>query len=169
MKRVLITAVSLAAFASEIASAADFGIGLSVKSSDTTIYVPIEISPAFRVEPSVSYSETKQASGNTTTKSTNTNVGAGLFGKSQVADSIELYYGGRIAYVESKAESSTALPFPASVSVKSDGYRIAPTLGFQYFFNEHISLGGEVAWAHTDLDNVESDGTTSNVILRYKF
>jgi hypothetical protein len=169
MNKVLLAAIAITAGAPGVSTATDVGIGLSIKSNDATIYVPIDVSAAFRIEPSISYSENKTESGFTITENTNINLGVGFFGKSQVVDSIEVYYGGRVAYIESKAESSTSLPFPASSSVKSDGYRIAPTLGFQYFFNDHISLGGEVAWAHTDLDNVESSGTTTNAILRYKF
>ena len=64
---------------------------------------------------------------------------------------------------------------------KRYGYRITPTVGFEYLFNRRFSLGGEVGYffesrhvdttiltTHQELDSDES-GTESFLILRYFF
>ena len=62
-----------------------------------------------------------------------------------------------------------------------DGYRISPTLGFEYLINEHFSLGGEAEWFYQDLDsdisqsdvagtaNLKSNGTATRLIVRFTF
>ena len=100
---------------------------------------------------------------------------------------------------EAKSEStSTSGPLSVFRSETSlDGYRIAPTIGLEYLLGEHFSIGGEVSYSFLDLDgsgstqqtsilvggpigspfsissdvNVQqrSNGTDSQLILRYKF
>jgi hypothetical protein len=62
-----------------------------------------------------------------------------------------------------------------------NGYRIAPTFGFEYLFNRHFTLGGEVAWSYERLEGDDRSGSThsdftgersgieSFLILRYFF
>lgn len=98
-----------------------------------------------------------------------------------------------------KSEStSTTGPFSAYRSeTSSDGYRIAPTIGLEYLLGDHFSIGGEVSYFFLDLDGSgstqqtaifsggpigipvdlssntsiqqRSNGTDSQLILRYKF
>jgi hypothetical protein len=62
-----------------------------------------------------------------------------------------------------------------------DGYRIAPTVGFEYLFNRHFTLGGEAAVYYESVDGTFSqgelvtrsdydrNGTATYLILRYFF
>ena len=181
------------------ALAADFGVGVSVQSNDAWIYAPIEVTPGFRIEPSIRFASSKSESqtqsssfGSTITTTVNSEgdqreLAVGLFGKVSVGESVRLYYGARAAYidVETKLRIATRVEtFEDVVEEESsmDGYRISPTLGFEYLINEHFSLGGEAEWFYQDLDSdisrpdvatgtatLKSNGTATRVIVRFTF
>ncbi len=196
MKRVL-CAVLLAAAASQV-SAADVGIGVSVQSDDSWIYVPIDFGSSFRLEPSIRYRDassksvsydeflnstiTLTADSDTTTYE----LGVGLFGLKQIGDSLRVYYGGRIAYIDAKQELRFTTDFGIGdeqrEEVETDGYRISPTLGFEYLFNEHFSIGAEAEWFYEDTESdrrvtddppsnadAEVTGTDTRLIVRFRF
>ena len=109
-------------------------------------------------------------------------IGAGAFGLSMSKESTRIYYGARISYLDVKIINTlSAGGTSRRIEETSYGYRIAPTLGFEYLFNRHFTLGGEVAYYYVRLDDdqkfgtghskVESDGngTESFLILRYFF
>lgn len=104
--------------------------------------------------------------------------GAGIFGLLVPKESVRLYYGGRASYFDGDSHSSS----DAIQSKQSFyGYRITPTIGFEYLFNSHITLGGEVGYffenrkvdtrnATTHLESeTDTSGTESFLILRYFF
>jgi hypothetical protein len=148
------------------------------------------VSPGFRVEPHVRYStedtESVEAipgvptatAGDTETLE----IGAGVFGLSQLKESIRLYYGARASYLDVKRTFTFHVgPDTFRDSEVSNGYRVAPTFGFEYLFNAHFTLGGEAAYfyqrlddsdnfgsGHSDLES-ERTGTESFLILRYFF
>lgn len=171
MKRTLI-ALSLIVF--PMAAIADFGIGVSFKSSEAGIYLPITITPRVFVEPYFQYGHGDSES-NFNSSSTNLSVGAGLFGVSDLGDDVDFYYGARAAYL--RQESS----FGGQKS-DADGFSIAPTLGFQYYLTDRLSLGAEVRWEFTELSgtrtfessdpenyNSSGNGTRTDVLLRFYF
>jgi hypothetical protein len=196
MKRALWIAL-LAASSSQVL-AADFGVGVSVQSNDAWIYAPIDLTPGFRIEPSIrifsaeSESQT-QSSGFglpiTTAVKSDTDqyeFAVGLFGKTALGESVRLYYGARAAYIDNETKQRIATSFGTTEDVVEqdsslDGYRISPTLGFEYLINEHFSLGGEAEWFYQDLDSdisqpdvagtakLKSNGTATRLILRFTF
>jgi len=172
------------------AAAAEYGVGLSAKSDNGLVYFPIDVSPRFRIEPDFRYStedvQSNSVPGVPTATAGDTEIleiGTGVFGASLSKESIRIYYGARIGYLDVKIMntiSADGLP-PRRIVDNRYGYRIAPTLGFEYLFNQHFTLGGEVAYFYEKLhDNerfgtghskVESErnGTESFLILRYFF
>ncbi len=38
-----------------------------------------------------------------------------------------------------------------------DGYSLSPTIGFEYYITENISLGGDISFHYEDLDGNEID------------
>jgi hypothetical protein len=148
--------------------AADVGVGVSAESNDSTIYVPIDFSNAWRVEPFVNYSKRKLSGG---IKDDRLSIGAGLFRLQPLGESLRIYYGGRLAYLDLRRSLYTTSV--ATVGEDGDGYRIAPTLGFEYSFNDHISLGAEAAWVHEDIEwsfgDERRSGTDTQLILRFRF
>jgi len=196
MKRAVPLAL-LAACTSQV-HAADFGVGVSVQSNDAWIYAPIDVTPGFRIEPSIrlvsaeTESQTQSSSFGlpiTTSVKSDTDqyeLAVGLFGKTALAESVRLYYGARVAYINNETKQRIATSFGTSEDVTEqdsslDGYRISPTLGFEYLINEHFSLGGEAEWFYQDLDsdisqsdvagtaNLKSNGTATRLIVRFTF
>ena len=51
-----IAALLVSCFCIGNAAAAEYGVGISAKSDNGLVYVPIDISPKFRVEPYIRYS-----------------------------------------------------------------------------------------------------------------
>jgi hypothetical protein len=181
------------------AAHAEVGIGVSAKSSDATVYVPIKVAK-FMFEPYVRYTDRESEGfniGSTTARSGSEleayTVGVGIFRARELSERVTLYYGGRLAAIteESRSVSVTTTSFPIALppalqSTEVDGHSIAPTVGFQYHFMERLSIGAEVGVEHAELDATTIDdpllGTTrtfnsdlsgndtrSNVIVRFYF
>jgi hypothetical protein len=196
MKRAL--SIALLAGCSSHVLAADFGVGVSVQSNDAWIYAPIDVTPAFRIEPSIRFfdaeseSQTQSSSFGlpitTSVKSASDQreLAVGLFGKASLGESVRLYYGARAAYIDNESKLRIATRFGTSEDVVEeesslDGYRISPTFGFEYLINEHFSLGGEAEWFYQDLDSdisqtevagtakLKSNGTATRLIVRFTF
>jgi hypothetical protein len=191
--RSLCVAVGLA-LASANAMAADFGIGISARSDDGWLYVPIDVSKSFRIEPSVRYSSSDTSftvnGGYEDSRDSNAlELGVGLFGVKHIAEQAHLYYGGRLAYVDSESTTVQAGSFGGVIRGEgsSDGYRIGPTLGFEYIFGGHFSVGGEASYTYLELEGESttrvgnglstsvsdskqtSQGTQTQLIFRYMF
>ena len=198
MKRALSIA-NLAACSSNV-FAADFGVGVSVQSNDAWIYAPIDVTPAIRIEPSVRYIDSESDSQTQSTsfgfpvtslvksESDQLELAVGVFGKTFLGESVRLYYGARAAYIDGDTTQRVTTRFETSEQVSElksslDGYRISPTLGFEYLINEHFSLGGEAEWFYQDVDsdisqtdvdaagtaNLKSNGTATRLIVRFTF
>ncbi|MBM0107884.1 hypothetical protein JM946_24385 [Steroidobacter sp. S1-65] len=188
--RSLYVAVGLA-LCSANALAADFGIGVSARSDDGYLYVPIDVSKSFRIEPSVRYGTSEltfSADGDTDQQETETwELGVGLFGLKQVTEAAHVYFGARLAYVETESTVVQPTLFDVVYSrSKQDGYRVGPTLGFEYIFGGHFSIGGEASYTFLDLEGEsrstlgdfelsrteteqKSNGTQTRLIFRYMF
>jgi len=197
MKRAALTLALLAGCSSHVL-AADFGVGVSVQSNDAWIYAPIDVTPGFRIEPSIRFfdsdseSQTQSSSFGvpitTSVKSAaeQREFAVGLFGKAPVGESVRLYYGARVAYIDNETKQRITTSFGSVADVaeqesSQDGYRISPTLGFEYLINQRFSLGGEAEWFYQDLDadisqadiagtaNFKSNGTATRLIVRFTF
>jgi hypothetical protein len=198
MKRAL--SIALLAMCSNHVLAADFGVGVSVQSNDAWIYAPIDVTPGLRIEPSIRFvsseseSQTQSSSFGlpiTTSlklESDQREVAVGLFGRASLGESVRLYYGARAAYIDNETKQRIATSFDTIEDVVEeesslDGYRISPTLGFEYSINEHFSIGGEAEWFYQDLDSdiaradtdiagtakLKSNGTATRLIVRFMF
>lgn len=164
------------------AGGADYGIGVSAKSDNSLLYFPIDVTANLRVEPflrllSSDSTQRIDFGGEVTTfrsESDQVEGGAGLFGLAVPKESVRLYYGARASYFDGDSHSTQSRS-------SFYGYRITPTVGFEYLFNSRFTLGGEVGYffesEHTDsriqASHQESDrdtsGTESFLILRYFF
>jgi len=153
--------------------AADVGVGVSARSDDATIYVPIDVNDTFRIEPLARYAKDTSIFPGGRTKRETYEIGTGLFKLYPLTESIHIYYGGRLSYLNLKYDTNFYGPAINSDRSRSDGYRIAPTLGFEYFFNKHLSIGGEAQWYYSDIEadgqDLSATGTNTNLILRLRF
>lgn len=175
------------------ALAADFGAGISARSDDGFVYVPINITKSFRIEPSVRYLSSEQTftqSGSVDTSETDQwELGVGVFGLKQVTDAAHIYYGARLAYVDVQSTTVDQGSFGTTVYSESDqdGYRIGPTVGFEYLFGGRFSVGGEASYTFLDVEGEstarignslspsvlkteqKTNGTQTRLIFRYMF
>jgi hypothetical protein len=164
------------------AVAAEYGVGVSAKSDNGLLYFPIDLSATLRVEPFVrnqssDLTQKIDFGGEVTTfksKADQVEGGFGLFGLAVPKESVRLYYGGRASYFDGDSHST-------QTSQSFYGYRITPTVGFEYLFNGHFTLGGEIGYyfesrnvdsriqaSHQEI-KLDSSGTESFLILRYFF
>jgi hypothetical protein len=175
------------------ALAADFGVGISARSDDGFLYVPVDITRSFRIEPSVRYVSNEQtftqAFGRDSQETKQWEAGVGVFGLKKVAETAHIYYGARVAYVDVQSTTVDEGSFGVPIYGKSDqdGYRIGPTVGFEYLFGGHFSVGGEASYTFLDVDGESSsrlgnglsestlkveqktNGTQTRLIFRYMF
>jgi hypothetical protein len=167
-------------------------------SDDAWIYAPIDVTPRFRVEPSLRFISGESESSidgdsiftptqSSRTESSNYEFAVGLFGLAPVHESVRLYYGARAAYIRSETDMRIVIQSGSFEDVEeqelsSDGYRISPTLGFEYMINERFSIGGEAEWFYQDVDfdrddtlsgaargESKSNGTDTRLIVRFRF
>jgi hypothetical protein len=169
MKRLLVlalTACALPAWGADVT----VGVGVAAKSDDSTIYVPIDFGDRFRLEPLLRHSKSKLDIGPSDAKYEAVRLGLGAFGMTALAESVRIYYGGRLSYLDVDSENP-GYTYP-DLREHGHGYRIAPTFGFEYMFNKYLSLGGEAEWFYEDLDlgiNERNSGTDTRLILRLRF
>lgn len=189
--RSLYVAVGLA-LCSSTALAADFGIGISARSDDGWLYAPINISKTFRLEPTIRYGTSELSFSDDDALNSQDSeaweLGIGIFGLKKITDAAHIYYGARLAYVDAESSSTQTTSFGTVIRGESeqDGYRVGPTLGFEYLFGQHFSVGGEASYTFLDLDGEsttligdfstsvsefeqKSQGTQTRLIFRYMF
>jgi hypothetical protein len=162
-------------FLPSVVQAAQFGFGLSAKSDDTSIYLPVIIGKVM-IEPSIRWHDFEFDFDFYKQKIKEKEFGLGVFGLHSLQESLQIYYGGRFSYVR---EKRTILDYDHydywvySFSSKTDGYRIAPTLGFQYFIMRQLAIAGEVEWYYLNLDGKndsldrEGKGTNTRLLARF--
>lgn len=182
--RIIVALLLAAAGVVHVAAAqTDAGIGVSIQSDDSLIYVPIDFNQKFRLEPSLRYfKEESHFQNGLDLDSSSLELGVGLFGLTGVGERLRIYYGGRLAYVRSEFRStqifaSDLLGFETFTTQQdADGYRVSPTLGFEFLINDRLSIGGEAEYFYQDLEverfgrnQLQSSGTDTRLIVRFKF
>jgi len=189
-----ITALSLAALGFyPCCSAQQFGIGMSLKQYESTLYLPVKTKGGLLIEGALTYSHSSQSSSqtdslgnayNNTYSSSSLIPGVGIFWLMPMTENTHAYLGPRLWYISQKQSNSGYYGGPSGVSTenKTHGYAAAPILGFEYFPLKNISIGGEVGYSFTkqsgsstsipvgsSTSDYTSNGTTSSVMVRYYF
>ena len=144
----ILSVLATTIFAAPSADAADelrkFGFGTSLNPI-AAIEIPINLTPTFRVAPSVSLlnssSTTKPDSGDESTSSSRAiGIGVGAYSLMRTEGPYLMYVGGRVGV--SMVSQASGDP---EVTVSGMDIGIAGVLGSEYFFNPRFSLGAEVA------------------------
>jgi hypothetical protein len=167
------------------AMAEEVGIGVSFFQDSGMVFVPISVTQNFRVEPYAGFYKTSRSSDSpmqsSSNSSSNSVLGTGLFATGRVLENVQLYGGGRVAYVRRKqsyASSSSSYP-SQDTTTSTSGYLVAPTMGFEYFLLKNISIGAEVGISYTRTSGSENNsaneadtrestsGTSTAMTIRY--
>ncbi len=148
-------AVSLALTA-PLAGAVDVGLGVSLNnegngSGGYGVSLPLRFGN-FIVEPELSfYDSSEDTTFPTSPLDTSTykyqqyTLETGVYWRRPIIPSVEMYVGGRVGYTRYK-QSRTYPSSPSSnYAYDSSGFYLGPTLGAEYFFNKHFSLGLDVS------------------------
>lgn len=109
-----------------------------------SVYVPIALTPTFRIEPQIGVATLNQNSGNNPSIETSVvSVGLGAFWLVPASDQMDVYFGGRVV----RTSFSSKLKFdPPRTNETTDGadLRFIPAVGGEYSFHPRFSLGAEV-------------------------
>lgn len=157
-----IFACSLLISSSVFGGDASLGVGISATEQGGTIYLPIRMQNLM-IEPMFSYS-----SGETQNKSeydyvskseySEYTIGLGVYLIKGIISNTDLLVGLRGAYINTEQESRTENPYSSQgSSTEADGFLIAPTIGVEYRFNDHVSAG-----IYTALEFVKLSGDTKS-------
>jgi hypothetical protein len=151
-----------------------WGIGISVLpftagpnvGPTAEIYVPINIAPQFRLEPSLGIFTADPNGDNN--NSSNVTIGIGGFWVKPLAQAFDMYAGGRLKLNFSKQQN------PAPIGDQSDtDVIIAAALGGEYYVVPHFSVGLEGQFGLYALGTVNGDtsgwATTGLAFMRLYF
>jgi hypothetical protein len=143
-----------------------------------SIFLPINVSSKLRIEPEIGFftvtSEDKTPTQNEKNKdySDQFHFGIGIFSLKNLV-SYHLYYGARLGYIHFSSYNENDMGYTIRDESSSSGFFIAPTMGGEYLFNNHFSLGGEVQVRFTSLSgeekndmNIVTDLSSSSISTR---
>jgi opacity protein-like surface antigen len=152
-------ALSASASAQEHRPRVGIGVGLSAFDFNSTvqflngfqtavpdsIYVPINVTPNFRLEPQLGILTVTQDTGGAGVTSTETSVvsiGLGAFYLVAVAEQLDVYVGGRVV----RTTFSQTLKTSGAPDDKTEGndLRVIPALGGEYSLHPRFSIGAEI-------------------------
>jgi hypothetical protein len=109
-----------------------------------SIYVPILITPTFRIEPQIGVATLNQTTGNEPSIETSVvSLGLGVFWLVPASPQFDVYVGGRVV----RTSFSQTFKFaPPRTDQKTEGadIRVIPAVGGEYALHPRFSLGAEV-------------------------
>ena len=148
---------------------AEVGIGGSIRSGESDIYLPIDLG-SLRIEPFIGWTRYHSENGFGGYTSEYRDFGVGVFGHGTLSDNIQLIGGARAVYVRYAGFGDQT------------GYRIEPTLGAEYFLTPRFSVALENFYSYQKLkgdvqispgvsqsSETETQGTASRIIARLMF
>ena len=148
-------ATSLALVA-PLAAAVDVGVGVNLNndggnSGGYGVSLPLRFGN-ITVEPELSFYDASEdntyllsPTNNRTYESREYTLEAGVYWRQQVIPSVETYLGGRVGYIQYESSNTYPLNSGSNSVTETSGYYLGPTLGAEYFFNKHFSLGLDVS------------------------
>lgn len=169
----VITVLSLA---TPLAAAVEVGLGVTINNSyqygtgGYGIAMPLRFGN-FTIEPEVSYYRSSSDSSyqssptnNFEYENTQFNLESGFYWHQQVIPSVETYVGGRVGYT--KTDYSYTYPVSPGNNYIGDesGFYLGPTVGAEYFFNKHFSIGLDVSAL---FDSRSGDSVSGGTLATY--
>ncbi|MBN1409053.1 MAG: outer membrane beta-barrel protein [Calditrichaceae bacterium] len=152
-----------------------FGIGINVldltglnAGSGSTIYFPINVARGFRLEPLLGFNTeaTDYDDENNESSYSDFLIGLGIFPTIRKGSAV-IYVGGRFGIKFGSGEYTS--PGDVTTEYSDFSFGIGPVLGGEYYFNPHLSLGGEMAIMYsstvdkTDYEFGDEEDTRVNI------
>lgn len=167
------------------ALAAEFGIGISLLEDGAAIYVPINLSEHWRIEPvvSVEHLETRRKQYDDFYREITLGVG-GFYRYALSEHRTDVYLGTRLLMLrrDETGHETTSMNRLHRTDGEYRGYQTSMLAGVDYYFSDAFSIGGEVGLEYTDVDvtftntmmgrdkaSTSDTRTRSNLIARYYF
>ena len=153
IKLALATSLALVA---PLAAAVDVGVGVNLYNEGRGnggygVSLPLRFGN-ITVEPALSFYDSSRdatfplsPADNATYESREYTLEAGVYWRQQVIPSVETYLGGRVGYIQNKSSATYPSSPGSNDGYETSGYYLGPTLGAEYFFNKHFSLGLDVS------------------------
>lgn len=146
--------------------AAEFGLGVALSGNGSGIFVPINVSEQWRVEPSLEYSKFNFSETDFDSSNEIYRLGVGVFRLWQSSEQVRTLVGVRVSYQS----------FSQTRQFEVDGHGIAPTVGFEYAVTPSLVVGAEAALEYVDLDGedplgrpVRQDSTETRTAVTLKY
>jgi hypothetical protein len=159
--RMAALAAALAFAAPAVAQQKDANVGIGIGLTDgpfftgTEIFVPINVSPNFRIEPLIGIDRIDIDGGGG--EASNFLIGAGLFWVNPIASQANIYMGGRLAL---NFASSTDAGVNPDEDERTDFF-LGPALGGEWLPHPRIAIGAEAMLGFLAIGDTETtDGLT---------
>ena len=131
-----------------------------------SFYMPIHISPGFRIEPEIGlwrYSYSRKDGTDWESSYSVFSLGFGIFPVINKGK-VHIYYGARLRLIS----TSTSSAYSWNGHTESDDesktdVSIGPAIGGEYFFTDHLSLGGEAQLNYTSIGQFDDDDDDQDV------
>ncbi len=139
-------------FVAPLAAATQAGLGVSINSGGEGgggygVSVPLRFG-GFTVEPELSYYNysadrdySLSPSSNQSYEYQQFSIETGVYWRQPMIPSVEMYVGGRVGYTRYEYSYTYPSSPVSNYSDDTSGFYLGPTLGAEYFFNKHFSLG----------------------------
>ncbi|MDZ7262523.1 MAG: hypothetical protein ONB05_10515 [candidate division KSB1 bacterium] len=133
-----------------------------------SFYIPILISPRFKLEPEIGLYRYSRSTKDSESSNMVFSLGCSIFPMTQKGK-VSIYYGARLEIVR----------FSFSYKYSQDGHHesredsntdfyIGPAIGGEYFFTEHLSVGGETQVNFIFIGQGDDTEDTSESVIRTK-
>lgn len=163
MKKTLITAAlsSAALLSSTFTHAVDMGIGVSLQATTAEIRFPIRFN-RFMMEPFL-YHEIEHTSSSNTTN-TDHIAGSGFYYLNSIHNNLLMQVGLRVGAGQYEEKENSTVVYTRTLTLFN------PSIGFEYFFDDHVSIGADAGFVYVKLEGGDTfSSTDTNLIARFYF
>ena len=142
-----LTALGMTALFAINVSAQGEAIGVSVQ-GDQTIYYSFELDNGIRLEPSIFFYQVKESDNEFEYIYERYELLLGIFKVETYSDKISIFYGSRVGYA---ARHDRYNGF-SNEDEHKEGYKIEPTIGFEYKLVENIAISADASINYSNLN-----------------
>ena len=144
--------------------------GIVTLSDYPSFYMPIPISPGFRIEPEIGFWQHSYSSEDGRDREYSYRVlvfGCGVFSMTNKGK-VHVYYGARLGVVHISHYLDDRWNGHLDRDDSKTDLRVGPAIGGEYFFANHFSLGGETQLNYTFVGQFDDDDDVSESLIASK-